>query len=63
MPGFRAITIMLLKTVTMFLVFKFVCMGGTSQRMENFAHFIMREIQFRPPPGTCLEDMSRHSYR
>ncbi len=38
-------------------------MGGTSHRMETFANFIMKEINFKPPPGTCLQDMSRHSHR
>ncbi|XP_017470386.1 PREDICTED: uridine phosphorylase 1 isoform X2 [Rhagoletis zephyria] len=42
---------------------KFVCMGGTPKRMENFAHFIMSEIGYKLPAGTKLEDISAYSYR
>lgn len=42
---------------------KFVCMGGTPKRMENFAHFIMNEIGYKLPAGTQLQDISAFSYR
>uniref|UniRef100_A0A6P4FE71 uridine phosphorylase n=1 Tax=Drosophila rhopaloa TaxID=1041015 RepID=A0A6P4FE71_DRORH len=42
---------------------KFVCMGGTPKRMENFAHFIMNEIGYKLPAGTQLQDISAYSYR
>uniref|UniRef100_T1PEU7 Phosphorylase n=1 Tax=Musca domestica TaxID=7370 RepID=T1PEU7_MUSDO len=42
---------------------KFVCMGGTPNRMENFAHFIMNEIGYKLPAGTMLQDISAYSYR
>ncbi|KRF83442.1 uridine phosphorylase 1 isoform X1 [Drosophila virilis] len=42
---------------------KFVCMGGTPKRMENFAHFIMDEIGYKLPAGTQLQDISEFSYR
>lgn len=42
---------------------KFVCMGGTPKRMENFAHYIMGEIGYKLPAGTQLQDISAFSYR
>ncbi|XP_055380928.1 uridine phosphorylase 1-like isoform X2 [Condylostylus longicornis] len=42
---------------------KFVCMGGTPKRMENFAEFIMNEIGYKLPAGTQLQDISAYSYR
>lgn len=38
-------------------------MGGTPKRMENFAHFIMGEINYKLPAGTQLQDISAFSYR
>lgn len=49
--------------VEMFGDVKFVCMGGTPKRMENFAHFIMGEIGYKLPAGTQLQDISAFSYR
>lgn len=49
--------------VEMFGDVKFVCMGGTPKRMENFAHFIMEEIGYKLPTGTTLMDISQYSYR
>ncbi|XP_065218420.1 uridine phosphorylase 1-like [Planococcus citri] len=49
--------------VEMFGDVKFVCMGGTPKRMEKFAYYIMDEIGFKLPTGTCLQDISRFSYR
>lgn len=49
--------------VEMFGDVKFVCMGGTPKRMEEFAHFIMKEIGHKIPCGTTLLDISRYSYR
>lgn len=42
---------------------KFVCMGGSQKRMENFAQYIMKEIHHELPTGTQLLDMSQHTYR
>jgi uridine phosphorylase len=42
---------------------KFVCIGGTSQRMEDFAHYIMKELDYKLPTGSCLQDLSKHSHR
>ncbi|KAK0168245.1 hypothetical protein PV327_002069 [Microctonus hyperodae] len=49
--------------VEMFGDIKFVCMGGTPKRMENFAYFIMKEIGHKLPTGTTLMDISQYSYR
>ncbi|EDW80671.1 uncharacterized protein Dwil_GK11445, isoform A [Drosophila willistoni] len=49
--------------VEMFGDVKFVCMGGTPKRMENFAHFIMEDIGYKLPAGTQLQDISAYSYR
>ncbi|CAG0901571.1 unnamed protein product [Cyprideis torosa] len=42
---------------------KFVVMGGTPRRMEEFAYFIMNELDIKLPTGTTLSDISRYSYR
>lgn len=42
---------------------KFVCMGGTKKRMENFARHIMKEIGYIAPFGTELIDICQHTYR
>jgi len=42
---------------------KFVCMGGTPKRMEQFAYRLMEEISYKIPTGTTLQDISRYSYR
>jgi len=42
---------------------KFVCMGGTPKRMEQFAKYIMNEIGYKLPAGTTLHDISQYSYR
>ncbi|XP_066147459.1 uridine phosphorylase 1 isoform X2 [Euwallacea fornicatus] len=49
--------------VEMFGDVKFVCMGGTPKRMENFAQYIMKEIGYKLPTGTTLMDISQYSYR
>ncbi|XP_044004287.1 uridine phosphorylase 1-like [Aphidius gifuensis] len=49
--------------VKMFGDVKFVCMGGTSKRMELFANYIMKEINYELPCGTTLLDISQNSYR
>ncbi|CAG9818428.1 unnamed protein product [Phaedon cochleariae] len=49
--------------VEMFGDVKFVCMGGTPKRMENFAHFMMKEIGHKLPTGTQLMDICQYSYR
>lgn len=38
-------------------------MGGTPQRMENFAHFLMDEIGYKLPTGLHLNDISKLSCR
>ncbi|RVE42102.1 hypothetical protein evm_013247 [Chilo suppressalis] len=49
--------------VEMFGDVKFVCMGGTPKRMEQFAYTIMAEIGHKLPCGTTLQDISHFSYR
>ncbi|XP_073980187.1 uridine phosphorylase 1 isoform X2 [Rhodnius prolixus] len=49
--------------VEMFGDVKFVCMGGTPKRMQEFAHYIMGEIGHKLPAGTMLQDISQYSYR
>ncbi|XP_014240518.1 uridine phosphorylase 1 isoform X2 [Cimex lectularius] len=49
--------------VEMFGDIKFVCMGGTPKRMEQFAYYIMGEIGHKLPAGTMLQDISQFSYR
>ncbi|XP_045495064.1 uridine phosphorylase 1 isoform X1 [Colias croceus] len=49
--------------VEMFGDVKFVCMGGTPKRMEQFAYNIMAEIGHKLPCGTTLQDISQFSYR
>ena len=38
-------------------------MGGTPKRMEQFANYIMDEIEYKLPTGSCLQDICYHSYR
>jgi len=45
------------------LMFQFVCMGGTPERMKDFAYYIMEEIGHTLPTGTMLQDISQKSYR
>ncbi|XP_046683800.1 uridine phosphorylase 1 isoform X2 [Homalodisca vitripennis] len=49
--------------VSMFGDVKFVCMGGTPKRVEQFAFYIMQEIGHKLPAGTTLLDISQFSYR
>lgn len=42
---------------------KFVCMGGTPHRMELFANYIGKVIDFTLPTGACLNDISKNSHR
>jgi len=42
---------------------KFVCMGGTPHRMELFANYIGKIIDFSLPTGACLNDISKNSHR
>jgi len=42
---------------------KFVCVGGTPKRMEEFAYFIMDQIDHKLPIGSKLLDISFSSYR
>lgn len=49
--------------VEMFGDVKFICMGGTPKRMEQFAYYIMETIGHKLPTGTTLLDISQYSYR
>ncbi|XP_034247540.1 uridine phosphorylase 1 isoform X2 [Thrips palmi] len=49
--------------VSMFGDVKFVVMGGTPKRVEQFAYYIMQEIGHKLPAGTTLLDISQYSYR
>ena len=42
---------------------KFVCMGGTPQRMKSFAEYMLGQLGFLLPTGTCLLDISERSHR
>lgn len=42
---------------------QFVVMGGTPQRMQDFAYFIKTEIGYKTPTGTQLIDISKDSHR
>ncbi|XP_055381205.1 uridine phosphorylase 1-like [Condylostylus longicornis] len=48
---------------TMFGDVKYVCMGGTTNRMKNFAEFITKELQFNFPVGTQLLDLCEKGNR
>ena len=47
----------------MFSDVRFVCIGGTSARMENFARYIMGEINYKLPTGATLQDLSSAGHR
>lgn len=42
---------------------KFVCMGGTPQRMKSFAEYMLTQLGYLLPTGTCLLDISERSHR
>lgn len=42
---------------------RYVCMGGTKERMKIFALFIMEQIGIELPTGAELTDLSQHSHR
>ncbi|KAK8787400.1 hypothetical protein V5799_022825 [Amblyomma americanum] len=42
---------------------KFVCMGGTPARMQEFAHLARRRLGIKLPTGAELCDISHRSYR
>ena len=42
---------------------RFVCIGGTSSRMENFARYIMKELDYKLPTGATLQDLSVAGHR
>ena len=42
---------------------RFVCMGGTRERMRDFAHYLLKELEIQLPTGTELQDISGHSHR
>merc|ERR1712106_1213556 len=42
---------------------KFVCMGGTPRRMKSFAEYMLRQLGYLLPTGTCLVDISERSHR
>ncbi len=45
------------------LYVRFVCMGGTPQRMKGFAELMLKELGYVLPTGTCLLDISERSHR
>ena len=49
--------------IVMCLVIQFVCMGGTPHRMELFANYIGKVIDYTLPTGACLNDISKNSHR
>ena len=42
---------------------KYVCMGGTPQRMKSFAEYMLSQLGYLLPTGTCLVDYSERSSR
>lgn len=42
---------------------RFVCMGGTPHRMKSFAEYMLKELGYTLPTGTCLVDISVRSHR
>ena len=42
---------------------KYVCMGGTPQRMKSFAEYMLGQLGYLLPTGTCLLDISAQSHR
>merc|ERR1719347_598688 len=42
---------------------KYVCMGGTPQRMKSFAEYMLSQLGYLLPTGTCLVDISERSHR
>ncbi|BFF92064.1 uridine phosphorylase 1 [Drosophila madeirensis] len=42
---------------------RFVCMGGTPERMERFAHMIMKELGLKLHPATKLRNMAEDGHR
>jgi len=46
-----------------YLYLRFVCMGGTPQRMKSFAEYMLKELGYVLPTGTCLLDISERSHR
>lgn len=47
----------------MFGDLKFICMGGTPTRMQQFAHFAKQFLGVKLPTGADLYDISHYSYR
>ena len=47
----------------MFGDIRFICIGGTSSRMEDFAHYIMKELDYKLPTGTALQDLTSAGHR
>ena len=33
---------------------KYVCLGGTPQRMKAFAQYMLKTLNYNLPTGTCL---------
>lgn len=42
---------------------RFICMGGTPQRMKLFAEYMLGQLGYLLPTGTCLLDISERSHR
>ncbi|CAB4054680.1 udp [Lepeophtheirus salmonis] len=38
-------------------------MGGTEHRMESFAKYLVKELNYKLPKGVCLENISLSSHR
>ncbi|XP_026476382.1 uridine phosphorylase 2-like [Ctenocephalides felis] len=47
----------------MFGDIKFVCMGGTANRMETFAKYMLSVLDIQLPTGSALYDMIQSSHR
>lgn len=42
---------------------KFVCVGGTAKRMQDFAYFVKEELGIKLPTGVTLKDLSQDGNR
>lgn len=42
---------------------KFVCVGGTKKRMQDFAYYIKDELGIKLPTGVALTDITQNAHR
>ncbi|KAI1290152.1 Uridine phosphorylase 1 [Halotydeus destructor] len=42
---------------------RFVCVGGTAKRMEDFAYYVGRQLAIKLPTGVNLQDITQNGHR